>query len=115
MNFPESNPTYQILLAKMREFSQENSSLLANLGLEITVKSNLSKQDQVYQIFSSNFQVPVEITVNILSYLSVTHLYKELDCDFRQLQLALEKTGYVKFVKELRKTKGFYVFITNIV
>ena len=115
MNVPESNPDYQILLSKMRIFSQENSSLLANLGLEITVKSNLSKQDQIYQIFSSNFEVPVEIICAILSYLPVTHLQKELDCDFRQLQLALEKTGYDKFVKELEETKGFYVFITNIV
>ena len=115
MNFPESNPTYQILLAKMREFSQENSSLLANLGLEITVNSNLSKQDQVYQIFSSYFEIPVEITCVILSYLPVTHLYKELDCDLRQLQFALEKTGYDKFQEELKKTKGFYVFIFNIV
>ena len=114
MNFPESNPDYQILLSKIREFSQENSFILEKLGLEIIVKSNLSKPDQIYQIFSSNFEVPVEITVNILSYLSVTHLYKELDCDFHQLQLALEKTGFDNFVEELREAMGFYVFISNL-
>lgn len=115
MNFPESNPEYQILLANINTFTQENSALLSKLCLEISLKSSLSNQHQVYQFFSSTFEIPIDITSKILSHLPVTYLYTKLDCDFNQLQLSLEKTGYEEFVDELTETKGFHVYFLNLV
>ena len=101
MNFPTSNPEYQTLLADLKIFTDAHSQILSNLGLKIKIKSSLSKHDQVVQIFSSNFLIPVEITQMILSYFSITSLHEDLDASFTQLQSYAKKTGYDAFVEEL--------------
>ena len=115
MNFPTSNPEYQSLIADLKIFTEAHSQIISNLGLEVAINLSLSSHDQIVQIFSSNFLIPVEITQMILSYFSITSLHKDLDASFNQLQKYAKKTGYDAFVEELKEEGGFMVFWINLV
>ena len=91
MNYLESNPEYQELVLKIKEFNQNNGDLLSNLGLKLSLKSTLSGYDQINQILSSKFNLPNEITTSIFDYVSITDLREILGASYQKLDLKNSK------------------------
>ena len=101
------NSEYQILVANIKAFTENNTHLLTKFGLKITVKSTLSGYDQVLQIFSNNFNLPIKVTHSILGYSPVTHLREVLGATFTQMQKTVKRTLYLDFKCQLVKLGGF--------
>ena len=106
-------PTYSLnnLKSELRILNEKYGATLEalNLKLEYSIKSTLSGHDQIMQIFSTEFNLPVEITVKILSYLSIDYLCKTLGANFDQLCVYVRNTGYEEVKSQLMKIGGYEI------
>ena len=109
MKYLESNPEYQKLQIRIKEFNKINSDLLSSLGLKISLKSTLSCYDQITQILSSKFNIPNEITSSIFDYVSITDLRGKLGASYQQLKYHVRKTGFEAFKDQLSILDGYEV------
>ena len=69
--------------------------------------STLSGHDQIIQIFENEFNIPVEITLNFFSHLSIPYLHKTLGASFNQLVVYVRKTGFEAFKSQLMDIDGY--------
>ena len=79
------------------------------MKLEYSIKSTLSGHDQIMQIFSTEFNLPVELTIKILSNLSIPYLNKTLGANFDQLCVFVRNTGFLKCKSQLMEIGGYKI------
>lgn len=67
------------------------------------------KHDQIINLLSTKFNLPVELNIKILSNLSIPYLHKNLGANSDQLFDYLRKTGYEKFKRQLSEIGGYEI------
>ena len=66
---------------------------------------SLSGHDEIIQIFSNEFNLPINLSNIIFSYLSIPYLHKTLGANLEQLVLYVRKIGFDKFKCQLKESK----------
>ena len=80
-----------------------------NLKLEYSIESTLSKHDQIIEYFKSDFNLPVELSVLVLSHFSIPYLHKTLGANHDQLVVYVKNTGFVTIKSQLMKIGGYEI------
>ena len=76
--------------------------------------SLLSGHDQVIQIFAKEFNIPSEVTFQVLSKLAIPNLHKILGATLEQLIPYVRITGFDKFKSQLMKNGGTYLKMMDL-
>ena len=80
-----------------------------NLHLQCPSSTLISGHDQIIQIFSTHLNFPVEITIKILSNLTIPNIHKILGANLNQLFVYVRKTGFEKFKNQLMEIGGYKI------